>query len=253
MSMQADFAAALIDPAAACPAGLKTWNGSDPAQRFAVYRNNVAVSLVDALADTYPVTQALVGVDFFRAMARLFALAQPPRSPVLACYGQGFAGFIEGFSPAASVPYLADVARLEMARVLSFHAADATSVTPEEIQQYIAQPVRLPNLRIGLHPALFLMASPYAVASLWAAHQDEGSPIVAIDIDQPEHVLLMRRELAVELHVITAADHLFIGQLVEGSMLGLAAQMALQTDADFELSAVLGLLIRLGAICSLTG
>jgi hypothetical protein len=253
MNTQADFAAALLDPAAPCPAGLASWNGSDPSQRFAVYRNNVAVSLVDALADTYPVVQALVGAEFFRAMARRFALAQPPRSPVLACYGKGFGEFIAGFTPTASVPYLADVARLEMARVLSFHAADAASVSPEEIQHYLAHPESLPNLRIGLHPALHQLASQYAVASLWAAHQDGGLSIAAVDIDQPEHVLLMRREQAVELHVIAAAEHLFINRLANGATLGQAAQAALDADADFELSAALGLLIRLDAICTLTG
>ncbi len=253
MSAQVEFASALRDPAAPCPARLTTWNGSDPAQRFAVYRNNVAVSLVDALADTFPVVQALVGVEFFRAMARIFALTQPPRSPVLACYGQGFAAFIESFPPAAALPYLADMARLEMARVLSFHAADADSVTAEEIQHYVAQPDLLPDLRIGLHPALFQRASSSAVASLWAAHQDERLSVAAVDLDQPEHVLLMRHELAVELHLITAAEHLFIRQLVDGATLGQAAQAALEADADFELAAVFGLLVRLGAICTLTG
>lgn len=253
MSAQAEFALALLDSAAPAPAGLKAWNGSDPAQRFAVYRNNVAVSLVDALADTYPVTQALVGTAFFRAMARRFALARPPRSPVLAGYGEGFDAFIENFAPAAAVPYLADMARLEMTRVLSFHAADADSVTREEIQACVAQPDRLPDLRIGLHPALFQLASPYAVASLWAAHQDESLPVGDIDPYRPEHALLMRRAHAVELHVIAAADHLFISQLAGGATLGQATQAALAADAGFELSTLLGLLIRLGAICSLTG
>lgn len=53
MSHQQVFAQALLNPAQSCPPGLTTWNGSDPARRFAVYRNNVIVSLVDALADTF--------------------------------------------------------------------------------------------------------------------------------------------------------------------------------------------------------
>ncbi|HSO45483.1 MAG TPA: DNA-binding domain-containing protein, partial [Rhodoferax sp.] len=55
MSYQAAFAQALLNPHMPCPGGLTTCNGSDPATRFAVYRNNVTVSLIDALADTYPV------------------------------------------------------------------------------------------------------------------------------------------------------------------------------------------------------
>ena len=50
MSTQTAFAAALLDPDLPPPDRLIAWNGSDPARRFAVYRNNVVVSLVDALA-----------------------------------------------------------------------------------------------------------------------------------------------------------------------------------------------------------
>ena len=52
MTAQNAFTAALLDPELPCPMGLSAWNGSDPAQRFRVYRNNVIISLVDALADS---------------------------------------------------------------------------------------------------------------------------------------------------------------------------------------------------------
>ncbi len=61
MNSQTTFAQALLNPDLPCPGGLTSWNGSDPAQRFAVYRNNVMVSLIDALADSYPGLQELVG------------------------------------------------------------------------------------------------------------------------------------------------------------------------------------------------
>ncbi len=43
---QRDFARALLDPQQPCPPGLRSWNGCDPAARFAVHRNNVVSSLV---------------------------------------------------------------------------------------------------------------------------------------------------------------------------------------------------------------
>ncbi|MFA7290739.1 MAG: DNA-binding domain-containing protein, partial [Rhodocyclaceae bacterium] len=132
------FAAALLDPAQPAPAGLITWNGSDPAQRFGIYRNNVMVSLIEALADTFPVVQTLVGEEFFRAMAREFVRVSPPVSPVLAYYGDEFPAFVEHFPPAASLPYLADVARLEYARVLAFHAADSVPLATETLMAQLA-------------------------------------------------------------------------------------------------------------------
>lgn len=52
-------------------------------------------------------------------------MLETTRGPSLALYGAGFADFVEDFEPAASVVYLADVARLERARLESLHAADA--------------------------------------------------------------------------------------------------------------------------------
>ena len=47
---QTTLAAALLDPGLPCPPGFTTWNGSDPTRRLAVHRNNIVVSLIDALS-----------------------------------------------------------------------------------------------------------------------------------------------------------------------------------------------------------
>jgi uncharacterized protein (UPF0276 family) len=98
------FAETLLDPRAPIPAGLRTWNGSDPARRFDVHRNNVVTSLTAALAATFPVVLELVGADFFQAMAREFVRAAPPASPVLAEYGEAFADFVAGFRRRRACP-----------------------------------------------------------------------------------------------------------------------------------------------------
>jgi hypothetical protein len=60
------------------------------ARRFAVYRNNVQHGLTRALAARFPVVEALVGAEFFTAMARVFAAEAPPRDPVLLRWGDAF-------------------------------------------------------------------------------------------------------------------------------------------------------------------
>ena len=124
MSIQQAFALALLAPDANCPEGVFSSNGAEPASRFAVYRNNVHSALINALAAAYPVARQLVGEEFFRAMAGLYVQAHPPISPLISEYGSTFADFIQAFEPASSVPYLADVARLERLRVRAYHAAD---------------------------------------------------------------------------------------------------------------------------------
>jgi hypothetical protein len=108
--VQKDFSAALLDAGRPVPDALTSHGARVPEKRFAVYRNNVVAGLVNALAARFPAVQRIVGEEFFRAMAQVYARAHPPRSRLLMQYGEDFAEFIEGFEPAAELVYLADVA-----------------------------------------------------------------------------------------------------------------------------------------------
>jgi hypothetical protein len=242
-STQRAFAGALLDPARPVPPGLATWNGSDPTLRFAVYRNNVVSSLVAALADTFPVLRELVGADFFTAMARLYVAEQPPPSPVLAHYGDGFADWVAQFEPAAAVPYLADMARLERARVRAYHAADAPVLGADAIAARLADPARLPTARLQLHPSVTVLASPWAVVSLWAAHQGRGR-LADVDPARPECALVLRFEDDAAVLAIPAATAEFFHRLQRGLPLAEAAAL----PEPLDLGASLALLIRHGAV-----
>lgn len=243
MSDQEAFAAALLDPARPCPADLRSWNGSDPAPRFAVHRNNIVVSLVDALAEQFPVTQELVGVEFFRAMARVFVRQHPPRTPIIACIGAPFADFIASFAPAASVPYLGDVARLEMARVTACHAADADTLTPDAIDRAAADPEQLARQSVTLHPSVQVLSSPHAIYSLWAAHQGVLD-IAAVDPDLAQQVLVFRDGLDVRTLQIAPGTACFLARLHAGDMLAVAAGAADESDERFDLAGSIALLLR---------
>ena len=250
MSPQRCFAEALLDPEQACPPGLITWNASDPARRFAVYRNNVIVSLVDALADTFAVTQDLVGEAFFRAMARVFAYTNPPTSRLLVFYGETFPDFIERFPPAASLPYLADVARLEFLRLRAYHAADVAPVRSEDIVAVLADEDKLPDLGLALHPSLAVLDSAAAVVALWAAHQGIGA-LATLVPDVPETALIVRDGLDVEVMSIPRASGVFIAAVKRGATLGDAMAAAQSVDRDFDATLPLALLIQKSAITAL--
>lgn len=251
MNSQTAFANALLNSELPCPGGLTTWNGSDPAIRFAVYRNNVVVSLIDALADTYPVVQELVGTEFFRAMASVFAKANPPRSTVMAYYGRDFAEFVASFPPAASVPYLADIARLEMAQVLAYHAADVPPIQPETLQAALAKPEQMVSLRLVLHPSVQFIASPFAVFSIWTAHQNSQSRS-SLDPDVAQAVLVFRNSLDVDTLELTAGVGQFVRALQNSQTLLDAANTASCSDFKFDLPQCLALLLRLQLITHIT-
>ncbi|MDB5984032.1 MAG: hypothetical protein JWQ69_5047 [Pseudomonas sp.] len=250
MSTHARFSAALLDPRLDSPAGLVSYNGSDPAARFAVYRNNVFSSLINALADSYPVVAQLVGDEFFAAMGRAYVQSSPPRHPVITDYGDDFALFIEDFEPAASLPYLADVARLERLRVQAYHCADEIPVSPQDIAQALTQPDALGDLGLQLHSGLALLRSAYGVASLWGAHQP-GAGIGSVHLQRAENALVLRCGLEVEVLVVNEGTAAFIQGLQQGLSLGPAATQGLSLMPEFDLSQCLALLIRTGVITHL--
>jgi len=243
------FATALQDPEGPLPPGLKTWNGSDAGVRFAVYRNNVAVSLVGALADTFPVTRQLVGVPFFEAMTRSFIALEPPCSPVLTEYGDGLPDFIAAFVPAASLAYLPDLSRLELARVRAYHAADAEPLRAADLAGHLAAPDRLPETRLTLHPSVTVLQSRHAICTLWEAHQADA-PIEGIDSSRPESALVLREGDDVLVLPISPSTARFLAALASGATLGEATAVALAREAHFDLTQALALLICHGGIAT---
>lgn len=248
--MAADFAATLLNPDAPCPPGLVAWNGSDPTPRFGIYRNNVLGSLIDALADTCPVVQELVGEAFFRAMAAVFVRQHPPLSRVLAHYGEGLPAFIAEFAPAQAVPYLSDVARLECARVRAYHAMDAEPVAAEAVSLALASGERIGELRLVLHPSVEVVRSAYAVVSLWAAHQGEGD-LAAVDPNECEDAIVLRQGLDVLVLRLPPGAAELVVAIQLGQCLGDAAAAAAGAQAAFDLSAVLALLMAHGGLTSI--
>jgi hypothetical protein len=250
VTTQASFAAALRGAQGACPPGLRCWNGSDPALRFAVHRNNMRVSLRAALADGFPVLQQFVGEEFFAALAGAYLDAEPPRSTVLALYGAGLPDFIAGFAPAQVLPCLPDLARLEWARLQALHAADSPGLSTAHLCTRLAAPEALAQARLGLHPSLAVLASPWAVVSLWAAHQGAGQ-LEGLELDHPEAALVLRDGDEVLVLPVDAAGAAFVSTLQHGLSLADAVAAA-STDGPgaFDLAASLGLLIRHNAICA---
>jgi hypothetical protein len=243
-----DFAAALLDPQRPVPAGLAQQQGASPSARFAVYRNNVIVGLVDALAARFPVTLRLVGEGFFRAMAREFARRHPPRDPVLWHYGTQLPDFIAGFAPAASLPYLADIARVEIAWSEAWSAPEAEGLTAAALHGM--DPERLLVCRVTLHPAMRLLRSAHPAGSLWSAHQGDDEPR-APDPWAPEDLLLTRPGADVQLRRLPPGAHACLAALAAGEPLEAAFAAALEESLDANAGALLALFLDAGALAAL--
>jgi hypothetical protein len=211
------FAQALSDPTRPPPAETKGREGTPDARRFAIYRNNIAMSLIGALEARYPVTRRLVGNDFFRAMARAFVASNKPQTPVILHYGARLADFLARFEPARNLPYLADVARLESAWVEAYHAADIEPLTLDALGAL--DPQTIGDTKFAFHPAARLLCSDHPAASIWAGHQGEGDA-KAPDHWRGEEILVTRPATEVSVRILPAGGYAFAHALQTGATLG---------------------------------
>ncbi len=250
MSSQSTFSAALLDPGGAVPAPLRQPGGALADKRFGVYRNNVIVSLIDAMATGFPAVQALLGEDYFRALAAEFVRANPPTSPILAHYGEAFPLFVAEFPPLAKYVYMPDVARLELSRRDSCNAADMQPRAAEQLavidQNLLMSVVPQP------HPSLRLLRSDWPIDDIWHANSDALNTRQADIQLGPQCVMLMRPALEVQQYVLSEDAYLF-ATATDGvqSLAAIAARVLEQyPQSDFIQQMVL--MIQRGAIAEFT-
>ncbi len=218
--------------------------GAACAERFAVYRNNVAVGLIEALRSTFPVVERLVGREFFAAMARAHAMESPPSSAMLLAYGMEFPDFIAGFAPASELPYLPDVARLEWQWVEAYHSADAVPLAIQDLDRVPRD--RLPALRLKVHPAARWLSFAHPALSIWRFHQAGDGGGSAEFAAVGEVALLVRPEASVGVMDLSCGALAFLQAIRSGHTLEVAAAASLAAMPDPEFASMLRSLFGAG-------
>ncbi|MHA4870189.1 MNIO family bufferin maturase [Duganella sp. PWIR1] len=232
------FAAALFDAQLApqvlaqCKAG-----SGDTAYRYALYRGNLTETWTKTLAAAYPVVLALLGEEFFGGLARAYGRAHPSDDGDLNRFGAHFATFLRDFPHVADFPYLPDMATLEwqvhrahyapQAQALS--AAQLAAIAPDQIEAAV----------FTLHPAVQLLASPWAVIPLWLAHQPDSGVDFPEDMATPSHGVLVRPAWRVGVQPLSAASHVALQVLQDGGNFGAALDAAFEHDDNFDVAASL--------------
>ncbi|WP_319826298.1 DNA-binding domain-containing protein [Thalassovita sp.] len=238
MTTQTAFHTALRDAGLPVPKGLLDKAGAPAGKRFAVYRNNVAVSLAEALREGFPATARLLGKDNFTALSRQYVQAHAPDSPLMFLYGGEFPAFLSGVQPLAHLGYLPQVAALEWQMRLAYHAADAAPIAPETLQAL--PPDGLLAARFVFAPAVRLVRSDHPVGDIRAFALGAG-PAPA---GGAQAVLITRPEYDPVLTVLPAAQADLIQALLKGAPLG----DALDAAPDADLHAALRLILTHNAL-----
>lgn len=240
------FRAALLNPNADVPSGLSDNAGRPAGARFNVYRNNVAVSLTEALHTGFPVVSKLIGTKNMDGLAGLYLRAHPPTSPVLSQYGHSFPEFIESLPQLAHLGYLPDVARLEMALRRSYHAADAKPIAAEKLASLDAD--HLLNARLTLAPAVELITSNWPIYDIWRFNTEDDAPKPSATA---QAILITRPEFDPLPNLLPAGGAIWLGALIKGATVGEALELAQSHAPSFDLTTPLTQLLTGNALIAL--
>jgi hypothetical protein len=234
---RADLVAAVVDDTISADARLR------------VYRHHVSHSLSAALAATFPTVQALVGEGFFRTLTQSFVAQALPTQPVLSEYGAGFPAFVGTYEPARTLPYLADIARLDWALNVAFHSPDGRRLAAADLAGIAAD--RLPSLSLALPEGAGLIRSRYPIDRIWHAVQP-GAPADTVDLGAGRaDLLVLRRADDAAFIVLDAGEAAFVAALAEGASLQIAAEQAASAEPAFDLSTAFARLLTLEAFAAL--
>jgi hypothetical protein len=210
---------AAIEAAAAVAVDCATERNT-AAARLAIYRNTALSTLTRALGLSYPAVQRLVGAEFFAAVVGQFIKLHPPKSAYLNAYGGEFAQFLRHCEPAASLPYLADVAELEWAVNRALYAPERQRLDPARLSKLEAS--ALARIAFIAHPSLSVLQLRHPADLIWRAvlEQDEAR-MRAIDLTAGPVWLLIERDVEdlVQVWRLRASAWRLSGRLLEGQAL----------------------------------
>jgi hypothetical protein len=220
-------------------------------RRIEIYQHNVFTNLSNALADVYPVILNIVGEPFFRQAAREYCRANASQSGDLNDFGGHFADFLCGYAPAAELPYLPEVARLEWLWHRAFHSANAAEATEaaanssDAEQTLIARlgtvaPDDVGGVLFELHPSAAVLSSLFPVFDIWRVNQPDYAGNWEIDWEGAGgSVLVYRDGFDVALRALTPGEASFLVALSRGEPLAVALELAFDQHTEFNLQGFL--------------
>jgi hypothetical protein len=203
-------------------------------QKFEIYAGSITESLINALRENFPVTEKLVGDEFFRFMAYEYIVKTPSLSPNLGDYGSSFSDFVEHFPSAQCLPYLADVCRLEWYWHRAYSGVNYSPLDVTELNKIDPSCHRTLNFKRCANS--YLLKSNYSVKMIWELNQgDELTEEIQLH-KQKLHLLIWRPNMEVVITELTKVQWLILQAFDEGlSIEELSEQFKGKADLNAEI------------------
>ena len=136
-------------------------------ERLDIYANMYFFRLLDCLKEDSPRLAVALGADRFHNLVTDYLLRHPSENPSLRHLSRHLVEFVRGHALSSELPWLADLARLELARLDAFDAPDARPLTRADLAAMPAEAAG--EVRLVFVPAHALLRFEHDVAQAWSA------------------------------------------------------------------------------------
>ncbi|MCF5669150.1 DUF2063 domain-containing protein [Pseudomonas marginalis] len=212
---------------------------------FSVYRNTAKKVCIDAITANFPTVERLVGTEWLRSAAKIYALTQPPVDSRLIFYGDKFPAFLENYEQARAFPYLADVAQLDFLWTQVYCSQEQLTLQPHHLNQIYLSELSLFRLtpKASCRWAWF---SRFPAYSVWSANRQLLDVNGIQDLRRAEGAILNRKDGRVCWQFANIAECTFLDACDAGLSLSQALDMVVALDIPLTPGEFLGRLINLG-------
>jgi hypothetical protein len=224
--------------------------GWDPERRLAIHQRHYRSSLTAAIRTKFPATAWLLGTPFLDEAARVFVRQHPPSAPCIAEYGEEFPRFVSAYPGAARVPYLHSFAELEWHLGQVAILVDHPALTIEAFSRFESN--TLMDTGLTLQAGLRYLRGSWPVDDLMKLYLMDTAP--AEYRLAPTDIWLEVRGSRGKFQInrLDAAEFVFRKAILEGQSLGDAAEGALDTNVEFDVSRPFTALVSSGYVIGTT-
>lgn len=197
----------------------------EPIERLDVYARMYPLRMRDALATDYPVLKASLAPEAWSSLVDAYVQTHPSVHPNLNQLGRQLPRYIRSLHGLGNLPFLADLAELELAMTLAFDAEDSLPLDARALATL--QPREWSGAVFIPAPAFQLRAFAYPVNAYLQAVKEGARPL--LPDAAPTFTAIYRKSWSVWRKHLSEDEYRMLQLLVQGRPAGKALKK-LQRD-----------------------
>ncbi len=212
-----------------------------PVEQLEIYREQFWLRHTSSLVEDFPGLGGILGQADWEKLVEQYLTEVAPESYTLRDLGSRLPEVIERASWLPHQALCSDMARLELAYIEVFDAAELPPLRPERLAAIPEE--ALADVRLVLAPWLRMLAVRYPVADLRRQLRAQADGDEAVPIPEPhaQQLLVYRRDFRLWDMPLSPVAYAFLSGLGAGKSLGAAAEhAAVDAEAEAELSQNIG-------------